>query len=60
MTSFCKLCDKETTDNYIGGVWVCSVCYPKFKEVFEAYIPFVDMDKLQALILQKQRDMMLI
>lgn len=51
----CKLCSNETDDNYIGGLWICHICYPKFKEVFEAYIPFVDMDKLIDLIVMKRR-----
>lgn len=53
--SICKLCEQETNENYIGGLWVCGICYPKFKEVFNAYIPFVDMDKLIDLIVMKRR-----
>ena len=55
MTSkaLCSLCEKPTDDNYIGGEWVCSKCYPKFKKVFEAYIVFVDEDKLHELIRER-------
>lgn len=52
--SSCELCELPTDDNYIGGIWVCSKCYPKFKSVFEHYIPFVDEAKLQELIRMKR------
>lgn len=51
----CHLCSIETNSNYIAGLWVCHECYPKFKTLFEVYIPFVDMDKLIDLIVEKRR-----
>ena len=52
--SICELCENKTDDNYIGGVWVCSRCYLKFKIVFEHYLPFVDENKLLKLLHEKR------